>query len=715
MAAMAIAAVVALVLTPTPPAALADTFDDACATPTIVDVGTNTTYTLTSGQVLFIASGTYTGTVNNFPSGSVICVDTGAVFQPAALNGSVAGSLFVRGTANLSVGGFAGGFLLDNYGTVSFPGTLNANGAVIVINRSAATMSAAGANWQGTLSNAGNLSIGGTLNVNSGTIDNQGQMTVNGQVSLNGAILNSGRLDILGNLGVNSAGDVDNACTITVIGNTTLDAPGISNSGQWLIGGNLLMNGSSALALNGVITANTLNNLDGDITGSGAIRIEDSSLQNGSSAVTGTPQINVYDVTQANPPALFDTQNGTVANAVRVAFAVPDPDVPPAGCSGAPPVLEADLSVTKTGPATALVGESVTYVIAVTNDGPDTAEGVMLFETHDPSFTVTSVTGGGQLVGGSVLWAAGDLANDDSLVFEVTGFFTLTGTFNDEAGVSSGTPDPNEANNEAELSTVVQNRPPVVGDVTVVTDAFTEVGGSVPWSDPDAGQTVTFEPDGIQILALSPIAPDGSFTYTPPPSFAGREFFQATGCDDGVPVECDTGTIEAIVFPVALDDSVSTVSGSGVTIEIAINDSGGTDPPTIVSDPSSGSVVVQGDVFIYTPDPGFIGTDTFTYQICAPGEPDLCAEAVVTIDVLQVATTTTSTTTTTVTTTPGSSTTSTIEGGSIVTTTTAVVGDLPFTGAQIGMLALLGLSAAGLGGALVISARGRRRSGRHRP
>ena len=392
LGAVATAALLIVLIPPAPPAR-ADTFDDACATPTIVDVGGSTTYNLTASDILFIDTGTYTGTINNFPSGSVICVDTGAVFQPGALNGSVAGSLYVRGTANLSVGGFAGGFLLDNYGTVSFPGTLNANGAIQVINRATATMTASGANWQGTLTNAGNLTIGGTLNVNSGTIENQGQMTVNGQVSLNGAILNSGRLDIQGNLGVNSGGDVDNACTITVSGSTTLDAPGISNSGQWLIGGNLLVNGSAALALDGVITANTLNNLDGDITGSGAMRIEGSSLQNGSSTVTGTPEINIYDVTQTNPPAFFDTQNGTVTNVVRVAFDVPDPNVPPIWCSGAPPVLEADISVTKTGPATAFVGQPVTYTITVANDGPATAEGVLVHEFHDPTFTITDVTG----------------------------------------------------------------------------------------------------------------------------------------------------------------------------------------------------------------------------------------------------------------------------------------------------------------------------------
>ncbi len=45
------------------------------------------------------------------------------------------------------------------------------------------------------------------------------------------------------------------------------------------------------------------------------------------------------------------------------------------------------------------MGQSVTYVITVTNDGPDTAEGVLLHERHDASFTVTDVTAGGHLVG----------------------------------------------------------------------------------------------------------------------------------------------------------------------------------------------------------------------------------------------------------------------------------------------------------------------------
>lgn len=78
-----------------------------------MDVGSNTTYSLTPTDVLFVDTGTYTGTIDDFPSGAVICVDTGAVFQPSALNGAVSGSVYVRRTANFPGGGLAGGFALD--------------------------------------------------------------------------------------------------------------------------------------------------------------------------------------------------------------------------------------------------------------------------------------------------------------------------------------------------------------------------------------------------------------------------------------------------------------------------------------------------------------------------------------------------------------------------------------------------------------------------
>ena len=677
--------------------ARADTFDDACATPTIVDVGGSTGYNLTASDVLFVDTGTYTGAINNFPSGAVICVDTGSTFQPSALNGAVAGDIFVRGTANFPGGGLAGGFRLDNYGTVTFSSGLNANGAIDLVNRPGATVSTGSVNWQGTLTNAGAFNIGGDLNVNSGTVDNQSLLTVSGAANLNGALVNSGRADFGGTVNVNSGADVDNSCTITTTGDVMLNPPGVTNSGQWLIAGALTMNGDATLDLDGVLTTASLA-LNGDITGAGDLRVEGNSTQNGGSTVTGDAEINIYDVTQTNPPDFFDTEDGTVTGAVRTAFDVPDPGVPPASCAPEPPTPQADVSVTKSGPATTFVGQSVMYTITVANAGPGTAEGVLVHEFHDPSFTVTDVTG--HTVGRSALMAPGDLAPGASVVFEVTGFYTLTGTFADNVGASSGTDDPDLSNNDAELSTTVQNRQPDVEDASVTTNAFTAVTGQIEWSDPDTGQIVTFGPDAIQIQALSPIAPDGSFTYTPSGTFAGIEVFMALGCDDGVPEMCETAEIEVVVYPVAEDDVVEVAAGAGVTIEIAVNDSGGTDPPTILLLPSGGTAEVDGSGFLYTADPGFVGSDSFIYQICAPSEPDLCDQATVTIDVQQVATTTTA---------PGSPTT-TVDPSS---STTAVVGDLPLTGAEVAMLGVLAMSAVGLGGALVVSARGRQRTGRH--
>ncbi len=55
--------------------------------------------------------------------------------------------------------------------------------------------------------------------------------------------------------------------------------------------------------------------------------------------------------------------------------------------------------------------------------------------------------------------------------------------------------------------------------------------------------------------------------------------------------------------------------------------------PTVVSGPTNGSVTAAGRAFRYTPDAGFVGTDTFTYSICAANAADLCAVATATITV----------------------------------------------------------------------------------
>ena len=78
--------------------------------------------------------------------------------------------------------------------------------------------------------------------------------------------------------------------------------------------------------------------------------------------------------------------------------------------------------------------------------------------------------------------------------------------------------------------------------------------------------------------------------------------------------------------PTAHDDTASTAENTGVTIDVAANDTdpdGDLDPASAntacasCSTPSSGTLVNNGDgTFAYTPDLDFSGTDGFVYEIC---------------------------------------------------------------------------------------------------
>ncbi|MFN7015522.1 MAG: Ig-like domain-containing protein, partial [Bacteroidia bacterium] len=132
--------------------------------------------------------------------------------------------------------------------------------------------------------------------------------------------------------------------------------------------------------------------------------------------------------------------------------------------------------------------------------------------------------------------------------------------------------------------------------------------------------------------------------------FTGTDSFTYTVCDNGTPIACSTATVtinveETIISSsnndlVANNDAVITENGTTITIAVLSNDF---DPdnntfvitPGSVTDPANGTVVVNPDGTItYTPDPGYEGEDTFTYQICDNGSPVSCETATVIVTVL---------------------------------------------------------------------------------
>lgn len=96
-----------------------------------------------------------------------------------------------------------------------------------------------------------------------------------------------------------------------------------------------------------------------------------------------------------------------------------------------------------------------------------------------------------------------------------------------------------------------------------------------------------------------------------------------------------TFTIYTYLVPNAVDDNTTTNQDTAVTTIVITNDnmSGNL---TIISQPANGTASVSGNSITYTPNSGFFGTETLTYQLCSPICPTICDTAVVTIIVNQV-------------------------------------------------------------------------------
>lgn len=174
------------------------------------------------------------------------------------------------------------------------------------------------------------------------------------------------------------------------------------------------------------------------------------------------------------------------------------------------------------------------------------------------------------------------------------------------------------------------NLPPDAPPLFLDTTVDTPVAGDPAVSDPDG--------DAVTIVRTFPTAAGGTVTlagstttYTPPPGFAGRDQYQYSVCDDGVPVLCSTGLVTVLVDPVAVDDAATTPEGTPVAIDVAANDLGTVLPPDVTAPPGHGTVALVDGVLVYTPAPGFVGTDTFTYRVCAADVSPACATAVVSV------------------------------------------------------------------------------------
>ncbi len=276
---------------------------------------------------------------------------------------------------------------------------------------------------------------------------------------------------------------------------------------------------------------------------------------------------------------------------------------------------------------TGLANYAITYVdgtltvnpadLTITADDQSKAFGVAF------TFTGTEFTTAGLVNGDTV----------DSATITSPGAATLAapGTYSITISAAVGTGLANYAITYVPGTFTVGNTPPVIGDAAVSTDATVAVTGAVTVTDPDTGQTVTLTISAAPTHGTATVAQDGSFTYQPTGTYTGQDTFTIQGCDDAILSACDTGTVTVSVFPVAVPDAQVTSEGQTVEVDVQANDIGDAGAPIIVSGPSHGTARIGS--IIYTPDPGFAGTDEVVYRICSPNDQQLCSDTTLTITV----------------------------------------------------------------------------------
>jgi hypothetical protein len=221
--------------------------------------------------------------------------------------------------------------------------------------------------------------------------------------------------------------------------------------------------------------------------------------------------------------------------------------------------------------------------------------------------TFTQTTVNGNLVIDSVPQTVGPCVTDQNADFPTCSTAPTDVVFND-AGV------PPTATNDTASVRAGKTVDVDVLDNDVTNGAPTTISNV---SNPTHG-TATIVGSAPAVAAARAAAPANtqSISYKPDAGFVGTDSFKYT---ISTPNGESTATVTVTVLappPTAVDDSASTTSGNSVTINVLGNDNangGGALNVKSVGRAAHGTATVSNGSVVYTPDSGFVGSDTFTY------------------------------------------------------------------------------------------------------
>jgi uncharacterized repeat protein (TIGR01451 family) len=327
--------------------------------------------------------------------------------------------------------------------------------------------------------------------------------------------------------------------------------------------------------------------------------------------------------------------SGSIVNVGSVSSATLDPDLASNSSTVTTPIdsasRSADLTVVKTGPASASPGAQLTFSIQVSNNGPDAAGNVVL---DDPTPAGLTFVGASTLCASGFPCEIGTLANGASAI--ITATFAIapdaTGSITNVASASADTPDPDLGDNESTLTiplipslmsadlSLVKTGPVSVqaGNSIVYTidvaNAGPDAASNVIVSDPtppglvfvgNSGGCVTAYPCALGTLAAGESASIVS-TYTVPANFVDADPIVNTavvGSDTSDPDGSDNvssattvliSSIPSADLDILKSGPSDATSGDSIVYSIVVMNRGpDAVPDAVVSDPTP-----QGLIFI---------------------------------------------------------------------------------------------------------------------
>jgi Bacterial Ig domain/Disaggregatase related repeat len=233
------------------------------------------------------------------------------------------------------------------------------------------------------------------------------------------------------------------------------------------------------------------------------------------------------------------------------------------------------------------------------------------------------------------------LNGDQTITYTPAAGFTGRATFNYKV-CDNGSP---SLCDTTIVFVTVPNVPPVAADDSITLNSnSTNINIPFVSNDFDANGH-TFTPTILSNPRNGTFTLSGSvLTYSPLIDFTGKDTISYKICEGGASIcgipSCDTAKIFITISnlpPVAQNDNVSTNACQSVSIAVLNNDSdpehGNLTITSVVSPAHGTAIILDGAKIQYSPSMGFVGLETFTYQVCDNGNPQQCATGTINVSV----------------------------------------------------------------------------------